>query len=169
MKTLFLIRHAKSSWGDHSHADFDRPLNERGLRDAPFMAELLRKEGVRPDLMIVSPARRTTLTAQFFGKALGIEEADFQFNGNIYEASTRQIFKIINGIEAAANTVLLIGHNPAMTDMANYFSKKFVDNVPTCGIIRIEAAIEDWADFSPENASVTALFFPGNYLPGSID
>ena len=169
MKTLFLIRHAKSSWGNPLLADFDRPLNDRGLRDAPFMAELLKKQGIRPDLMLVSPANRTTETANYFAEALEFDKADMRFEENIYEASPRQIFSIIEGIEPAAETVLLFGHNPAMTDMANYFSKKFVDNVPTCGIVRIEAAIDDWADFSPDNASVTGLFFPANYLRGGHD
>ncbi len=163
MKTLFLIRHAKSSWGDPMQADFDRPLNERGLRDAPIMAELLRKEGVRPDLMLVSPAKRTTMTARFFGQALGIEEADFQFDERIYEASSARIFGVFQKIQPSINTALLFGHNPATTDVANYFSKKFIDNVPTCGIVRIEGAVDDWADFSPENAAVTGLFFPENF------
>jgi phosphohistidine phosphatase len=169
MKTLFLIRHAKSSWNDANLTDFERVLNNRGLRDAPFMADLLKKNGVKPDLMLVSTAKRTRLTADFFIKSLAIETSKIIFEEKIYEAAPRTILTIIQDIKSTDSIVLLIGHNPAMTDVANFFSKKFIDNVPTCGIIKIEAAIENWTDFLPENAAVTGIFFPGMYLPGSID
>jgi phosphohistidine phosphatase len=169
MKTLFLIRHAKSSWNNANLTDFERGLNDRGLRDAPFMADLLKKNGVKPDLMFVSTAKRTRLTAEYFVKSLGIEDTNLIFEETIYEAAPRTILSLIQGIDERKSIVLLVGHNPAMTDVANFFSKKFIDNVPTCGILKIEAAIDNWGDFLPENAAVTSVFFPGMYLPGSID
>ncbi len=169
MKTIFLIRHAKSSWDNPAMRDFERPLNERGLRDAPFMADVLKKTGAEPDLIVTSPAKRAATTAGFFGRAFGINEADFQVEQTIYAAEPRDISDIIAGLPESVETVLIFGHNPTFTDVANGFSKKWIENVPTCGIVRIEGAVEKWAEFSSENASVTAVFFPKQFLPGAFD
>lgn len=169
MKTLYLVRHAKSSWDNPSVSDSERTLNERGLRDAAFMADFAKKQGVEPDRIVTSPARRALMTAAIFGRALGIDEADFQIESTIYHAAPSEILSIVSALPDADETVIVFGHNPTFTDVANRFSKKFIDNVPTCGIVRIEAAVGSWRDFLPENAAATGFFFPKMYLPGSHD
>ena len=169
MKTLYLIRHAKSSWNSSAQLDRDRPLNERGLRTAPFMAEMLKKTGVRPDFMVASPANRALTTALFFAKTFGIGDGNFQTNPTIYEAWPEDILAIAQGLPNVATVAFLFGHNPTMTDLANRFSQKYIDNVPTCGIVRIEAAIDAWTDFQVGSGAVTALFFPRNYLADADD
>jgi phosphohistidine phosphatase len=164
MRTLYLIRHAKSSWDNPALRDFQRPLNERGLQDAPRMARILRERGVQPDLIVTSPARRALTTAQFFAAEFGLAEADFQQNEDIYEAQPLQILRVISGLPDAANTVLLFGHNPTFTDVANRFTEDFIPNVPTCGIVRIESSAQSWNELYEGNAKVTACFFPKEVL-----
>ncbi len=160
MRTLFLIRHAKSSWEHPGIRDFDRPLNERGLYEAPLMAQLLVGEGVQPDLLVSSPAKRAWTTAIFFATALGLSEEDIRRELDIYEADPPDIFQIIAKLPDAASTVFLFGHNPTFTDVANRFAEKHIENVPTCGIIRIESDADSWAAFDEDNAVVRKQYFP---------
>jgi phosphohistidine phosphatase len=160
MRTLFLIRHAKSSWDNPGLRDFNRPLNERGLRDAPRMAELLAGKGVRPDLIMSSPAKRALTTAQFFAAAFGLAEDSIVRQQAIYEASPLDILRIIGELPEAAHTVLLFGHNPTFTDVTNMLAEKSVDNVPTCGIVHIESDAPTWPELYEGNATLKGLYFP---------
>ena len=164
MLTLFLVRHAKSSWDHPGLRDFDRPLNERGLQDAPRMAKLLAQQGVKPDLIVSSPAKRALTTAHFFAAAFALTEAQLVQEKNIYEAYPREILKIISDLPATASTVMLFGHNPTFTEVGNVFSDDFIDNLPTCGVIRIESKAETWTQFYEGNSRVTACFFPKEVL-----
>lgn len=164
MRTLFLVRHAKSSWDHPGLRDFDRPLNDRGLRDAPRMAKLLAGMGMRPDLMVSSPAKRAYTTATYFAKAFGIPEEDIVTNADIYEAFPSEILRIISELPDSADTVFLFGHNPTFTDVANRFSSRFIDNLPTCGVIQIESTASRWAEVYEENARVKAHYFPKELL-----
>ncbi len=164
MRTLFLIRHAKSSWDNPGLRDFNRPLNERGLHDAPLMAQMLVKRGIRPDLIVSSPAKRALGTAVFFARAFGMEETGIVQEEDIYEATPTDILRIISRLPDDARTVMLFGHNPTFTEVANRFSADFVDNIPTCGIVQIESDAESWKSLYEENASVRACFFPKEVL-----
>lgn len=165
MRTLFLIRHAKSSWGNPGLRDFDRPLNDRGLHDAPRMAQLLAKEGVTPDLIVSSPARRALTTAQFFAKAFDVPDTELLRDPNIYEAHPQEILRIISELPPQAETVLIFGHNPTFTDVANMFVKDDpVENVPTCGIVKIESEADSWKAFYEGNSRVTQFLFPKEVL-----
>lgn len=164
MRNLYLIRHAKSSWDTPGLRDFNRPLNERGLQDAPRMAKLLAKEGVQPDLIISSPAKRALTTALFFAEAFGIPEEQVVREQDIYEASVRDLLRIISALPDAAHTVLLFGHNNTLTDVANLFTEDFIENVPTCGIVRIESASPNWPQFYEGNSEVRTCFFPKEVL-----
>jgi phosphohistidine phosphatase len=165
MKTLFLIRHAKSSWEHPGIRDFDRPLNERGQTDAPRMAQLLVKEGVKPDLLVSSPAKRALSTAIFFAHAFGLTEVQIMQEKNIYEAFPQEILRIISGLPDSAQTVLLFGHNPTLTEVANRFIEDdYIDNLPTCGIVKITSDAPNWSSFYEGNAKMIACLFPKEVL-----
>ncbi len=164
MKIVYLIRHAKSSWENPALPDFQRPLNKRGLRDGPFMAQLLRDKGVKPDLLVSSPANRAMTTATLFAEAFDIRPEDIVRKDNIYEAYPSDILQIIAELPTESNIVLLFGHNPTFTSIANHFTPdEFIDNVPTCGIVKIEAMTEDWKTFSSEGKA-TAFHFPKQFF-----
>jgi len=164
MRTLFLVRHAKSSWEQPGLRDFDRSLNERGLNDAPRMAQLLVKQGVKPDLLVSSPAKRALTTAIFFAEAFGLSADDVQREPNIYEAHPMQIQHIISKLPNDSSTVMIFGHNPTFTDVANVFTKDYIDNLPTCGVVKITSSAESWGSFSETNSKVIACYFPKEVL-----
>lgn len=164
MKTVYLIRHAKSSWDHPDLRDIERPLNERGLRDAPFMAKLLAGKGVKPDAILSSPAVRALSTAAFFKAELGLEGEDMLIRDDIYEAIPMTIVRLIQLLPEDVETVLIFGHNPTFTGVANLFSKDYISNVPTCGIVAIRADISHWPDFKEGKAEVTEYYHPKQYL-----
>lgn len=164
MKTLFLVRHAKSSWESPGLRDFDRPLNERGLHDAPKMAQLLSKLGVRPDILVSSPAKRALTTAGYFAEAFGKTNDEIIRDQHIYEAYPAEILRIISELPESASTAMLFGHNPTFTDVANRFTEDFIDNLPTCGVVKVVSSATEWQRFYEGNAKVTACFFPKEVL-----
>jgi phosphohistidine phosphatase len=164
MRTLFLIRHAKSSWDNPGLRDFSRPLNDRGLHDAPKMANFLAKQGVEPDLLLSSPAKRALTTAHFFAKTFGIGDEAVVQEQDIYEAAPGDILQIVSRLPDSAQTVLLFGHNPTLTEVANRYTEDFIDNIPTCGIVQIESKADSWKAFDEENAAVKKRFFPKEVL-----
>lgn len=165
MRTLYLIRHAKSSWGNPGLRDHDRPLNERGLHDAPKMAQLLVEQGVKPDLLVSSPAKRALTTALFFAEAFKMDSGAVVREPNIYEAYPQEILRIIRALPDSYKTALLFGHNPTFTEVANHFvDNDYIDNVPTCGIVKITSTAATWQEFSEGNSKVAACYFPKEVL-----
>lgn len=166
MKKVTLVRHAKSSWDDVSLRDHDRPLNKRGKRDAPFMAQLMASRGWRPDQLISSSANRAHTTSQHFAKALNVAASDITVQPLIYEASISTMVNLIASLDDKWSEVALFGHNPTFTTLANmFYANDFLDNLPTCGIVEIEAPdIETWQAFSPDTATVTAIHYPKQYF-----
>jgi len=134
IKTLYIARHAKSSWKDMSLSDFERPLNKRGKRDAPFMAELLKEKGISPDLILSSPAKRAKKTAKQYSKTLGSE---LRFDESIYEASTRSLFNLLQEAFQDVDSVMIVGHNPEFTALNDMLSDKDIYNIPTSGVVAI--------------------------------
>lgn len=164
MKTVYFIRHAKSSWSDMSLRDFDRPLNKRGKRDAPFMAQKLQELGVRPDAILSSTANRAFTTATHFAKALGIGRNEIIEVPSIYEAFYSTVLKIVQNQPKHWDTILVFGHNPAFTTIANAFEGDYIDNVPTCGIVKVIADINDWSELTEETGKVAAFYYPKQFL-----
>ena len=164
MKTVYLIRHAKSSWKDPSLDDIDRPLNKRGLRDAPFMAKLLKGRGVQPDRLVSSPAKRARLTANYFAEALDISPAAIEIRREIYEAFPEDVLEVIQTLPASLGTVLIFGHNPTFTSLAKKFTEEYIANVPTCGIVHLEADIDAWSRFDETTARMLAFYYPKQYF-----
>lgn len=164
MKTIYLVRHAKSSWDNPSLRDIERPLNKRGLRDAPFMAKLLSAKGIKIDQLISSPANRAYTTATYFAKALGKDQAEIQQMDEIYEAYSRDILNIVNSLPATLDTVMLFGHNPTFTSFANFFSRDYIANMPTCSIVQIDADVSSWEKFNERTGRVVAFHYPKQYF-----
>jgi len=164
MKNLILIRHAKSSWDNPDWTDFDRPLNKRGLRDAPFMAEILNKKGKKPDLFISSPAKRAIETAIFFANEFKYPEEKIIQDIGIYDRGYKYITNILSNLKQEQTTVFLFGHNPDITSLSSYFSGEYFDNVPTCGIVSIIFKFNDWKNITFENGSLEFFEYPKNYF-----
>lgn len=161
MKTIYFIRHAKSSWDDPALNDHDRPLNPRGRRDAPRMAARLADLGVQPDGILTSTARRARQTAEYFREALNVPVSRFRTNETLYHAWPDVIAARVRELPDEWNTVLLFGHNPGYTDLANRMDhQQFIDNVPTCGIVAGVAEIDEWNDFRLGATTRKAFLYP---------
>ena len=144
MKTIHIIRHAKSSWANEGMRDFDRPLNDRGERDAPAMAKRLLGRIGKVDLIVASPAKRTTLTSSFFCDAFNYSKDNVKFIPTIYEAPLQALIEAVNSLPDSANDVLFIGHNYGVSHLVQYLTDENVD-MPTCAIASIELDIEQWS------------------------
>jgi phosphohistidine phosphatase len=160
MKKLYIIRHAKSSWSDAELNDFERPLSKRGKANAPMMGERLKKKGVMPDIIISSPAKRAKSTAEMIAKEVGYEKKVL-FDENIYESSVDELRKILTSIDDKNSVVFLVGHNPELNMLVDYYIK-FYENIPTCGVVEIEFACESWAEIEPKNAKLISFDYPKN-------
>jgi phosphohistidine phosphatase len=143
-KHLWIIRHAKAKDIEFGEADFDRKLSKRGKEDAEEMANELKKKGILPDKIYVSPAKRTRKTAEIMAEVLNYSEDNLVEIAGIYEASQQTLLKIINSFDDDANQVLLIGHNPGLTLVADYLSDKDIDFLPTCGVAYIQFDFDSW-------------------------
>jgi len=162
MKTLFLIRHAKSYWGDQSINDFDRTLNKRGKKDAPFMGEVLKDKKVKPDLIISSPAKRAKKTAIEIAIKLDYPDKKILYKNDIYDASSNTILSIINKIDNKYSDVMLFGHNPGLTLLNNYLSNNYIENIPTCGIVALSSD-NQWNDIGAQTCKQLFFEYPKLY------
>ncbi len=165
MKTVYFIRHAKSSWSDPGKADHDRVLNGRGLRDAPFMAKVLKGKGAKPDRIVSSSAARAQATALYFAQEFEIDPQDLQIEKAIYDAFPLDVIDVVKACSDEYQEILVFGHNPAFTSILNSFSGDYIPNLPTCGIGKVVADIKHWAYFIPHQASLEAFHFPKQYFP----
>ena len=157
MKRLTLVRHGKSSWKDADLADFDRPLNKRGERDAPRMGECLYRRNLRPDLILSSPAQRARQTAEALVETLKLAPEQLRFDASIYEAEPADLLKLIRSFEEEWQHVLLVGHNPGLTELGNLLADCGLDNLPTCGVLVIDSDCSSWRQVAPRGGSL-ALF-----------
>jgi phosphohistidine phosphatase len=146
MRLLTLVRHAKSSWEYPELSDFERPLNERGRRDAPLMAERLRRSPPRPDRLVSSPALRAITTAHIFADALSIPRDDIVLQPRIYEASAATLLRIVRGLDDGDRHVMLFGHNPGFSELAHLLADCTFDELPTCAVARFELDVKTWQD-----------------------
>ncbi|MFO7788516.1 MAG: histidine phosphatase family protein [Halospina sp.] len=159
-RVLTLIRHAKSGWDDPSLSDFDRPLNERGERDAPEMARRMAARGEYPDHFIASSARRARETALVLAQGTGFPEADIHFERSLYLADTQRLLGTIRNLPDRAREVWLVGHNPDLTDLANLLAGPHTDNLPTCAVFRMAFDGGSWRDVSPGTARLLVYDTP---------
>ncbi|MGC3947166.1 MAG: histidine phosphatase family protein [Chryseolinea sp.] len=146
MKTLYVIRHAKSSWDVKTLDDIERPLNERGKRDAPRMAKRLKEKEIHPDLLITSSAKRATSTAKRIAKVLKYPKTDIKVMDKLYHADEDTMLEVLNKLKEKHNVVFMFGHNPGLTDFVNSIMSEEldIDNVPTCGVVAFQFQAERW-------------------------
>ena len=166
MKTLYLIRHAKSSWDFPDLSDFDRPLNKRGLKNAPEMGQRLRGRGVFPDLVLSSPARRARETCIKICHEIDFPEAEIIFNRDIYAAGVHNLLQVVETLPDDASNVFLVSHNPGITSFAEYLTGEYLGNIPTCGVARVDMDIESWSVAGRESGSITLFEYPKKYFAG---
>ena len=163
MKTLYLLRHAKSSWSDSSLSDRDRPLNGRGRENAPRMGQRFRDRGETVDLVLSSPARRAHTTAQLFAQNCGYAEQDIVAEEDLYFSGSGSIEVLICAQADAVGSLMLVFHNPDITSFANSLDYDLhIGNVPTAGLVSFSCAIDRWADFTRDCTRFEYFDYPKN-------
>ena len=164
MKTLLLIRHAKSSWDAPGLSDFDRPLNERGKKDAPEMAKRLKDKDIAIDLLVSSPARRARKTAKYFAEEFDVKKDDIQVEKVLYGALTSQFEQVVAAMKDKDDTIALFSHNPGITEYANTLCEVHTDNMPTSSVFAVQADIAKWQDFTKAEKMFLFFDYPKNPL-----
>lgn len=159
-KILLLVRHAKSSWKDQALADHDRILNKRGERDAPRMGEYLVKNGYIPEKIITSSAIRALTTARILANELKYNLKNVVVDKNVYGAMPSQILKIIHGIDNNVESLMIIGHNPTITELVMQLTDHEIYNIPTCGIAIIQLKTISWSEIDNKCATLLEYVYP---------
>jgi phosphohistidine phosphatase len=163
MKRLIVVRHAKSSWDEPSMKDIDRPLNDRGIKDAPKMAKRLKENEVYPDIVLTSTAQRALSTCEEFCKILNFPAEKIQKEKKLYHASEEGIFEILKSVPDLKDNeevVMIFGHNPGLTEFVNTLLNEDIENIPTCGIVSSELNISKWQEIKPGSGDLEYFDFP---------
>lgn len=147
MKSLLLIRHAKSSWDNPAQNDFDRPLNTRGLKDAPMMAQRLHERKIKIDAFLSSPAVRAKQTCIFFMQEFKASENLLHLQSQLYLAVPDVFMQSIVNIPDSVSSAAIFSHNEGITEFANTLTNTSIDNMPTCSVFAVKTDIENWKDF----------------------
>ena len=159
MKTLFLVRHAKSSRDDPSLPDRDRPLDDRGKQDAPRMGNRLVKRDVKPDLLISSPALRALTTAQLIAEEVGYKRKDIVVDNRLYASSPDDLLAVIRALDKKLDRVMLVGHNPEFTDLAHRLSSEIIE-MPTSAVAEFNFDTKAWSDVGEVGPVKAVLEYP---------
>jgi phosphohistidine phosphatase len=160
MKIITIVRHAKSSWKDMSLPDRKRPLNKRGRRDAPEMGRRIREHGVRPSLIITSPATRAWTTAKIIAREINYPKEFLQREDGLYLASLDDILDIVMAQDNGFNNMMVVGHNPGLTDFANFLVPGLTDNLPTAGVVSVEIDQDDWSLYERPKSKLLVHDYP---------
>lgn len=164
MKTLVIVRHAKSDWSDPNITDIERPLNKRGKRDAPFMAKLIKEQGLTPDLILTSPAERALQTVKYFVEQFKINKSKVIVREEIYSNGSVAIRNLLSKIDNSHQTIFLFGHNPDLTSLANQLLDVFIENIPTSGIIGIDFDFDSWDNILNSRGKLRLFEYPKKYF-----
>lgn len=159
MKKLVIVRHAKSSWDDPFLNDHDRPLAERGLKDAPKMAKRLKKENILPDAIISSGAERAKATAIITAEHLDFSAKKIDYTDELYHGSVSQILSEIKKTDDSVKTLFLFGHNPGLNDLIWKFGGE-MDNLPTAGQFGFRFDVKKWDEINSKNAKFWFFDYP---------
>jgi len=159
MKTLFLVRHAKSSWDDSTLPDQDRPLNDRGKRDAPRVAKRLAKRGVKIDLIASSPANRAISTARVLAGKLHYALGDIVVDDRLYPGRVDDLLELVHDLDDQWARVMLVGHNPALERLAHRLSRE-ITRMPTCAVAQFTFKTKSWAEAGNATLATAALESP---------
>ena len=160
MKTLYVVRHAKSSWDNDELIDFDRPLNERGIKNAPEMAKRLISRSAIPELILSSPANRAISTTRIFANEMGISEDKIKQEASIYEGTRGDLARLISRQNPDFDTLMLTGHNPGVTDFINWICYSEEAQIPTCSIATIQVDLKKWNGWERGMGKLIELDFP---------
>ena len=164
MKTLYLLRHAKSSWNFNELSDQERPLNDRGRDDAPAMGKALAKRHIRPDLVVSSPAVRAMSTAVLVAREMQYPHDKIVVEPGIYGADVEDLLAVIHSLPDAAGSVLLVGHNPTITETANELSPSSLNEMPTAAVVCLRFTCDHWAEVGKANAEFYFYDYPRNVI-----
>ncbi len=164
MKELFVVRHAKSSWDSPHLDDHDRPLNQRGLRDAHFLSRHLKKLGETPEIIISSSAKRALMTASYFHEVFKMKNKQLKISKSLYHAGVFEIFEVVQDISEKYSQVMIIGHNPGFTYFVNKFTNHPLANLPTCGIVKLGIKAPSWKEFNPQNTWIDNYIYPKQFF-----
>jgi len=159
MKTLFLVRHAKSSWDESGLSDRDRPLAERGERDAPEMARRLARRGVNPDLILSSPAHRALATAKIIAEALDYKRKNIDIDDRLYPGRVSELLRMIRALDDKLECVMLFGHNPALAELAHHLSHA-ITRMPTCAVVELGLDATSWSEIDSTTLARVSLDYP---------
>lgn len=162
MKTVIVVRHAKSSWANEGQPDIERPLNERGKADAPEMAKRVKERLNKIDLFVSSPAKRAHKTAKFFAEEFGVDKEKILIVKGLYEAAPSAFYSAIAQLPNDAGSAALFSHNPGITEFVNNLSSVHVDNMVTCAAFAVSADIESWSAFGDAEKSFLFFDYPKN-------
>jgi len=160
VRRLVLLRHGKSAWDEPGLDDFDRPLAPRGLRDVPEMGRRLARRGMIPDGVISSSAVRALSTARAVAREIGFPEDRITSSEALYLASAREMISIVRQAPVEIGTLLLVGHNPGLTNLANQLDEVRMDNMPTAAMLCVEFDVADWAEIQPAGARFDWFDYP---------
>jgi phosphohistidine phosphatase len=162
MKTLYLVRHAKSSWEDLTIEDYERPLLSKGIQRAKKVAEHLREKGVKPDVIVSSHAVRAYETARIFARKLGFPEKEILIDANLYFSGAEAMENTLYGLDDKLKSVMLVGHNPDMTRFANVFLREGekIDYLPTSGVVSVLFHTEKWQKLMLAKREIPFVIFP---------
>jgi len=160
MKKLIFVRHAKSSWKDSSLGDLERPLKSRGEKDIELQADILNEIQLKPEVIISSHALRAVQTAKGFAAHLELSADQLEEKERLYHAFYHDVQDIIKDLDDSWDVVMVIGHNPTATNFANKFSKDYIANVPTCGMLVLESKVDTWSEFSRYNTDLVHYSYP---------
>ena len=164
MKTLTLVRHAKSSWKDNNLSDRDRPLNQRGERDAPVMGQRIVAAGIRPSLILCSPAARAWATAKILAQAISYPVEFLQRENTLYLASVENILDVLVAQDAEFNNLMVVGHNPGLTSFANYLVPGITNNLPTAGVVSVSFEQDDWSLYERPAVELVLYEYPKKHV-----
>ena len=159
MKTLFLVRHAKSSRDNPSLPDRDRPLDDRGKQDAPKMGKRLAQRDAKPDLLVSSPALRALTTAQLIAEEVGYKRKDIVVDDRLYASSADDLLAVIRALDKKLNRVMLFGHNPEFTDLAHRLSSEIID-MPTSAVVEFDFDTKAWSEVGEVKPAKVVFDYP---------
>lgn len=168
MKRLTLLRHAKSSWKNPHLDDFDRPLNKRGQTNAPEMGRRLVQRKMTPDVILSSPARRAAETATLVAAELGYAPEKIDYRTNLYAADLTSLVEVVQSLREESRHVLLIGHNPGLTELALFLAPCPLETLVTCGLVDLELAIKAWGDVARGSGALLGQDYPGKPGPDPL-
>lgn len=160
MKKIYLIRHAKSSWSEEGMSDFDRPLNKRGKKDLPFMANRLKEFGIKPDLILSSTAKRAQKSARGIAETIGYSVDKISYDESLYDSSYTTYRYLLDSLDDKLDSLFIVAHNPTLTEVGERLSGAILTNIPTCSIVCMEFDVESFRDIQEESGKILFFDYP---------